>query len=135
MRSLFGSDNDLVAAAAAWRSLKVCGNLKRRTAKHVRLSRELGVTLSAMTQIADRLEKARLVMREAEAGDRRVRRLSLTARAAKMMQKHRDARVQRMTEVLERVEPASREKLLAGLQALVAACNHSKSGMAKKRAA
>jgi hypothetical protein len=75
-----------------------------------------------MTQIADRLEKARLVMREAEAGDRRVRRLNLTARAAKMMQKRRDARVQRMIEVLEHIEPASREKLLAGMDALLQAC-------------
>ena len=45
------------------------------------LGRELGVSLSAITQIADRLERAGLVTRVAKGGDRRVRRLELTRAA------------------------------------------------------
>ena len=47
------------------------------------LSREFGVSLSAMTRIADRLERARLVKRVAEGGDRRIRHLQLTPRGEK----------------------------------------------------
>ena len=59
------------------------------------LSRELGVSLSALTQIADRLERARLVKRTAAEDDRRVRCLQLTARGEKMMRSCREARVAR----------------------------------------
>jgi DNA-binding MarR family transcriptional regulator len=86
------------------------------------LSRELGVSLSAMTQIADRLERARLVKRVAKKSDRRIRRLRLTARGEKLMRSRDEARVGRIRLVLERLSPAARDDVLATLNMLIRAC-------------
>jgi hypothetical protein len=87
------------------------------------LSRELGVSLSALTQIADRLERVRLVKRVTEANDRRVRCLQLTARGEKIMRKRREARVLRTLAVLEQLPGDQREAVRASLQILVDACS------------
>ena len=65
------------------------------------LSRELGVSLSAMTQIADRLERAGLVRRVAEGSDRRVRCLQLTERGERIMRKREEVRLDRMAAAWE----------------------------------
>ena len=83
----------------------------------------LGVSLSALTQIADRLERARLVKRVAEESDRRVRCLQLTARGEKMMRKRREARVLRTLAVLEPLAAPQREAVRASLEILVDACS------------
>lgn len=75
--------------------LRLCGILSEGPRPMSALSRELGVSLSALTQIADRLERARLVKRVAAGNDRRVRCLQLTVRAEKMMRKRREVRVLR----------------------------------------
>ncbi len=103
--------------------LRLCGILSSGPRPMSALSRELGVSLSALTQIADRLEKARLVKRVAEENDRRVRCLQLTARGDKMMQRRRDARVLRMLSVLERLSAPQRESVRASLEILVTACS------------
>ena len=64
--------------------LRLCGILSEGPRPMSVLSRELGVSLSALTQIADRLERTRLVKRVVEENDRRVRCLQLTARGEKM---------------------------------------------------
>ena len=64
------------------------------------LGRELGVSLSAMTQIADRLERASLVDRVNQGADRRVRLLQLTEKGQEMMRRHDEVRVRRISEVM-----------------------------------
>jgi DNA-binding MarR family transcriptional regulator len=86
------------------------------------LSRELGVSLSAMTQIADRLERAQLVKRVAQGNDRRVRRLRLTPRGQQMMRLHDEVRVRRMSTVLEQLTPDTRREVAAALQTMIHAC-------------
>ena len=66
MRQLFTLDDDL-AVDLPLAQLRVCASLQDGPLPMSALSRELGVTLSAMTQIADRLERANLVSRVAEA--------------------------------------------------------------------
>ena len=87
------------------------------------LSRALGVSLSALTQIADRLERARLVKRVAEENDRRVRCLQLTPRGETMMRKRRKERVLRAFAVLQRLSPPQRELVRTSLEILVNACS------------
>src|SRR5436190_14449729 len=77
------------------RQLRVCVVLYDGPRSMSALSREVGVSLSAMTQIADRLERARLVKRSFEGNDRRVRSLQLTPRGHKIMRLREDARIQR----------------------------------------
>jgi DNA-binding MarR family transcriptional regulator len=86
------------------------------------LSRELGVSLSALTQIADRLERARLVKRVAFGCDRRVRHLQLTERGENLMRVREVARTQRVLAALEHLSPEAREEVTAAMQALLNAC-------------
>jgi DNA-binding MarR family transcriptional regulator len=102
--------------------LRLCGALSEGPRTMSGLSRELGVSLSSLTQIADRLERARLVKRTAAEDDRRVRCLQLTARGAAMMRKRRDARLRHSLAVLEHLSATERELVLAAMETLVTAC-------------
>jgi len=108
--------------------LRLCGILSEGPRPMSALSRALGVSLSALTQIADRLERARLVKRVAEESDRRVRCLQLTSRGEKMMHKRRETRVLRTLEVLEHVTAQQREAVRASLEVLVDACSAVHAG-------
>ncbi|MGO9112789.1 MAG: MarR family winged helix-turn-helix transcriptional regulator [Thermoguttaceae bacterium] len=108
--------------------LRLCGILSEGSRPMSALSRALGVSHSALTQIADRLERARLVKRVAEENDRRVRCLQLTARGEKMTRKRREARVQRALAVLEHLSAPQREAVRASLEILVDACSAVQAG-------
>ncbi len=120
MRDIFAVDDQ--AAELPLRQLRVCAMLYEGSRSMSSLSRELGVSLSAMTQIADRLERAGLVKRAFEGTDRRVRCLQLTPRAQRIMRLREDSRVQRASAALERFRRAERENVLTTLHALQIAC-------------
>ena len=103
--------------------LRLCGILSEGPRPMSALSRALGVSLSALTQIADRLERARLVKRVAEGNDRRVRCLQLTARGEKMTRQRREARLLRTQAVLEQLSAPQRAAVRASLQVLADACS------------
>jgi hypothetical protein len=88
-----------------------------------------------LTQIADRLERTRLVKRVAEGNDRRVRCLQLTARGEKMTRSRREARVLRIQAVLEHLSAPQREAVRASLEVLANACSAVPSGPAVHRGA
>ncbi len=115
--------------------LRLCGILNEGPRPMSALSRELGVSLSALTQIADRLERAQLVKRVAEENDRRVRCLQLTARGEKMMRRRREARLRRTLVVLERLSSPQREAVQASLKVLADACSAPQTGTAVQTAA
>ncbi len=102
--------------------LRVCAVLYQGPRPMSALSRELGVSLSAMTQLADRLERAQLVKRVAQGGDRRVRCLQLTERGEKMMRCHEEIRVRRISTALEQLHPNARKQVTAALQTMIQAC-------------
>ena len=120
MRDIFAVDDQ--AAELPLRQLRVCAMLYEGARSMSSLSRELGVSLSAMTQIADRLERARLVKRSFEGTDRRVRCLQLTPRAQRIMRLRENSRVQRASAALEKLPVQQRENVLTTLQALHTAC-------------
>ena len=82
------------------------------------LSRELRVSQSAITQIADRLEAAKMAARGPVGKDRRVRSLKLTDRAQKMLRLREEGRIERMTNILKRMPADVRKAMLASLAAL-----------------
>jgi DNA-binding MarR family transcriptional regulator len=120
-RHLFSTD-DQPAAELPVGQLRVCGILYGGPRPMSALSRELGVSLSAMTQIADRLARARLVSRVPKGTDRRVRCLQLTPRGAKLMRDREDSRVRRVSAALEHLSPEQRKELLAALDTFTDAC-------------
>jgi DNA-binding MarR family transcriptional regulator len=121
MRQFMAVDED-PAAELPLAQLKVCNLLFHKPQPMSELSRELGVSLSAMTQIANRLERADLVKRVAKNDDRRVRCLELTNHGSEMMQLREDARIARASVVLEHLSPKAREQVLAAFEGLIRAC-------------
>jgi DNA-binding MarR family transcriptional regulator len=121
MRQLMAGESD-PAQELSLAQLKVCSVLYRGPQPMSALSRELGVSLSAMTQIADRMERAALVARVSKGGDRRIRCLQLTDDGEKMMRLRENARTQRLSAVLEHLAPRVRENVLTTLQTLIEAC-------------
>lgn len=83
------------------------------------VAEELGVSTSAATQIADRLERTGMVERFSRIDDRRVKLLRLTDQGIDMMQARRERRVQRATAALERLTPHDRVQLIEGLGKLL----------------
>jgi DNA-binding MarR family transcriptional regulator len=110
------------AAELPLRQLRVCLALLERPGSMSHLSRELGVSQSAITQIADRLEAAGLVARTPAGRDRRVRSLQLTPRARRMLRAREECHVKRVAVILERMSPEARCALLTSMRALRDAC-------------
>jgi DNA-binding MarR family transcriptional regulator len=119
-RQLLAVDDQ--AADLPLRQLRVCMALHDEPRSMTALGRELGMSLSAMTQIADRLERAGLVKRSLEGTDRRVRCLQLTPRGQKMMQLREQIRIQRVSGVVRTMSQHARNEVLSALQVLLTAC-------------
>jgi DNA-binding MarR family transcriptional regulator len=100
------------------RQFRVCATLFDGARSMKELSHELGVSQSAITQIADRLEAAGMVTRGAVGEDRRVRNLELTRRARQMLRDREQRRLERMMEILRLMSAEDREALLASMAAL-----------------
>ena len=120
LRELTTGSND-PAAELPLAQLRLCRVLSSGLQSISAISRELGVSLSAITQIADRLERARLIRRVTEDNDRRIRCLQLTARGEKLLRLHDEGRIRRMAAALERLTPKARKDAAAALDTLVRA--------------
>lgn len=104
------------------RQLKVCVALFEGPRSMSEISRRMGVSQSAMTQTADRLERAGLVERFFQGPDRRVRWLKLTAAGQSMIREHEEAHITRMAAVLSRLSPEDIKLTLDALETVLAAC-------------
>jgi DNA-binding MarR family transcriptional regulator len=132
MRRLFAGEDD-PAEGLPLAQLRVCSVLLGGQQPMSAISRELGVSLSATTQIADRLERAGLVERVAKGGDRRVRCLRLTRRGAKMMRSRQQMRITRIRTVLDGLPAKARRECVGTLEALVRACTAAeRNGQARR---
>ena len=85
------------------------------------LSEELHISVSAVTQMADRLEKSDLVERVMEDGDRRTRHLQLTAHGQNLILSRRALRTERAAQTLAMLPTEKREAILQILSELLAA--------------
>jgi DNA-binding MarR family transcriptional regulator len=120
MRRLFALDIDDPATELPVAQLRLCAILREGPRTMSVLGKELGVSLSATTQLADRLEGSGLVERICEPGDRRVKVLQLTAEGEQMMRARRERRVTCAAEALAQLPPATRDLLLRALRELSA---------------
>jgi DNA-binding MarR family transcriptional regulator len=121
MRSLFTGEHDPTAELPL-AQLRVCSILQYGSRSMSSLSRELGVSLSALTQIADRLERANLVHRVSEANDRRIRCLQLTPGGEQMMRRQLAYRSERVLTVLKHMPTEKRGDVQAALEGLLEVC-------------
>lgn len=124
MRQIFRLDENDPTIELPVAQLRVCSTLREAPRTMSVLSRELGTTLSAMTQITDRLERAQLVERITVGDDRRVKLLKLTPRAEDLLQARRARRIQQATKVLEGLSVPTRAQIILALQHLLDAGQH-----------
>ena len=117
MKCIFAMTDDPLAKLPL-AQFRVCDLLYERPRSLSELGRELKVTLSAITQIADRLERNGLVKRITEGSDRRKRLLRLTARGEKLLRHREEARHEKMTSLLSRLPPPRRAEVITSLKTL-----------------
>ena len=98
--------------------MRVCVALLEKPRTMGCLSKELGISLSAVTQLADRLEKAELVERYVESDDLRVKRMRLSSRGEEIMRTRRERRVERLVKALECMPAEDRELITPAFQRL-----------------
>ena len=102
--------------------LRVCNMLLDGPLAISELTKELRVSFSAMTQIADRLVRAGMAERVSAGCDKRVKHLQLTTHGLEILLTRRQTRVKRAVMVLEKISPDEREALLSSLNSLLDAC-------------
>lgn len=86
---------------------------------HSAVSDELGISVSAVTQVANRLEVLRLVERVEDPQDRRVKNLQLTAYAMDCMRKRLEYRIDRTMLALGALPESRQKELLSILEELI----------------
>lgn len=121
MRRLFTLDPNHPAMDLSLAQLRVCTLLQAGPRAMSAISEELGISVSAITQIADRLERAGLVERVTGQDDRRMKKLQLTPHGAEIMRSRREQRIRGAADALAQLPPDAREAVLAALEALVEA--------------
>jgi DNA-binding MarR family transcriptional regulator len=110
--------DDDPASELPLRQFRVCAALFEGACSMKELSQRLGVSQSAITQLADRLEAAGMVTRGPIGDDRRVRNLELTDRARKLMRIREERRIERVMQILARMTAEGREAVLSSMAAL-----------------
>ena len=121
MRRLFAIDVDDPAMDLPIAQVRVCGVLQDGPKTMSVLSRELGISHSATSQLADRLERTGLVERVVETDDRRVKCLQLTPRGEQIMRERKDRRVRRAEEALACLTSRERTEIISALETLLGA--------------
>ncbi len=119
MRRLYTLEPDHPVNELPIAQLRVCTILQAGPRTLSAISEELNISVSATTQIADRLERAGLVERVAGVDDRRTKYLQLSPQGMEMMRTRREIRVRRTKEALVLLSPEMRLATLDVLRALL----------------
>ena len=118
MRRLFTLTQDSMVNELPVAQVRVLAILQDGPRTFSSLSVELGISLSAVTQIADRLERSGMVDRATGIKDRRTRYLRLTVQGSETMLARRESRVRRTEQVLGQSSEEEREQALYALTTL-----------------
>lgn len=84
-------------------------------------ARSFGITLSAVTQVVDRLEAKGFLQRTEAPRDRRQVRLFLTREGERLARELEELQVKGLARVLARLTPADRKDVIRGIEQLVSA--------------
>jgi DNA-binding MarR family transcriptional regulator len=119
MRRLFTLEADHPAMELPLAQLRMSLILYSGPRPITSLSEEMSISVSAATQIADRLERAGMVERVSDNEDRRIKNLRLTTTGAEIMRSRQETRVRRAAETLAGVPEATRKEAVRIIQALL----------------
>jgi DNA-binding MarR family transcriptional regulator len=121
IRQVFALDPEDPSTDLPVAQLRVCALLSEGPLTVTALANELDISVSAATQVADRLEAAELATRVTDEEDRRVRNLVLTPQGEALTQRRRSRRTQAAKTLLGRLAPEGRREVLSALEALTGA--------------
>lgn len=119
MRSLFALDPDHPLAEMPLAQIRVCTLLLGGPCTCSALADMLRISPSAVSQLADRLERAGMVERVHEQEDRRVKHLRLTRTGENLMLSRRRIRREHAAAALSRLTPQARNTVLDALRFLL----------------
>lgn len=125
MRRLFTLEPDHPAMELPLAQLRVCTILQVGPRTLSGLSGELGISVSAVTQLADRLDQAGLVERVPGVEDRRTKLVRLTQAGAVIMRERRTARINRVYRALCRIPSSERDAMLETIRNLLEAATET----------
>jgi len=117
MARLFRLDPEHPLSEMPLAQLRICVYLQAGPQSMSTISEEFKTSVSAVTQMADRLERGGFVERTVGSDDRRQKILRLTEYGAEVMRSRREMRVGRLLETLQRMSPEMRETLLEAMDA------------------
>ena len=121
LRSVFTLDEDDPIMHLPVAQLRVCNILNDGPRTISALARELRTSVSAATQLADRLEAAGTVERVPGQQDRRTKSLQLTDQGTILLRNRRKRREIRAALVLSKMAPEMRARMLEAMRALLEA--------------
>jgi len=101
--------------------LRMCSFLQHGPSAITVIADELSISVSAATQLADRLEKTGIVERTSDTSDRRIRLVSLTEHGTQVMRTRRDMRRSQVRRALTRLTPDDYSNIVESLTKLLAA--------------
>ncbi len=122
---LFGSGDDQLRAMPV-SQIRIVRALTERDKTASELCRELDLSPSSLSQMADRLAKAGFLLKEVSPEDKRFRKFALSAYAKEMMTKRREARAKSASIALAALSPAERAMLLELIEKLTFAALEAK---------
>jgi len=121
MRALYRQDPTDPLLEFSVAQLRLLRSLRDGPCTASSLGEDLGLSVSAITQMANRLEASGLVVRTDDVADRRIKHLSLTERGLQLLADRRSRRIDQAQEVLSRLTVEQRAQLISALNKVVLA--------------
>ena len=120
VRNLLSVDDSMMDLPL--RQLKICMTLYRHSRSMSEISRELGLSPSAVTQVSDRLERRGLIERVFQDQDRRVRKLRLTRKGQQLVRCREAKQLRRITAALNTLSKDELNHIMSGFEILTRSC-------------
>lgn len=118
MQRLFSVTTDNLAMELPVAQLRVCSLLWDGPRTMSSLAEALNISHSAITQIADRLERTELVERVIEEDDRRCKKLALTPKGLEVLEQRLEHRIQRVMSAIASLNSHQRDTIVASLNVM-----------------
>lgn len=119
LRTLFKPVGDDPLVELPVGQMRMMRLLSSKTWTPSNLGEELGLSVSAVTQMANRLDAIGLLARVEDPSDRRVKHLTLTPLGLEMMRKRQDRRVRLLESVLVHMKEDRQEEFIRILEELL----------------
>lgn len=119
MQRLFSVTTDNLAMELPVAQLRVCSLLWDGPRTMSSLAEALNISHSAITQIADRLERTELVERAIEEDDRRCKKLALTPKGIEVLEQRLEHRIQRVMNAMASLNSHQRDAVVASLNVML----------------